>query len=395
MSKVLELAQDMKEELIELRRKIHMHPELGFEEHETASLVAKRLKEWGIETTTGVAKTGVIGIIHGKTINDRTIAIRADMDALPLQEANDVPYKSKIDGKMHACGHDAHTAILLGVAKILSQMREKINGKIKLFFQPAEEGLGGAKPMVEAGALQDPNVSAVIALHVYSDIDTGKIMVKDGSFTASSDKFWIDIIGKGGHAAAPHEANDPIVIASQIVTALQTISSRKTDPVHPVIVTIGTFNAGTAYNIIPEKAHLTGTIRALSPEVRKATFQHIQQLTEGIASSFDAKAEVKIKLGYSPGMNDSQLNNMIKKAAKEIIGEDNIIIGEYPMMGAEDFYDFSDDYRIPVSMFWLGVRNEEKGIVHPGHNPKFDVDEEALPLGAAILSLAALRYLQE
>ncbi len=391
---VWKIAQEIKDEVIETRRNIHMYPELGYEEEKTSELVIKKLKELGIEVKTKVAKFGVVGLIRGTTTGDgKTIGIRADMDALPLQEENEVPYKSKIDGVMHACGHDAHTAMLLGVAKILVKMKDKIKGNVKLFFQPAEEGLGGAKPMVQEGALANPDVSAVIALHVDDETNVGNIKVKDGSFTASADKIWFDIEGKGGHAAAPHDTIDPIVVASNLVCTLQTIASRNTDPVNPVVVTIGTFNAGTVYNVIPEKAHLTGTVRALKPEVREATYESIKRIADGVAKTFGAKIIPGIAKGYSPGLNDSELNKLIKEATIELVGEDQVLLADAPSMGAEDFYEFSDNYRIPVSMFWLGIRNEKKGIIHPGHSPKFDIDEDALPLGCSILALTALKYL--
>ncbi|NHJ39460.1 MAG: amidohydrolase [Asgard group archaeon] len=392
---ILKIANELKDEVTKWRRHFHMHPELGYEEYETSKFVIKELKEMGIEVKTNVAKTGVIGLIKGTAGDGKTIGIRADMDALPLQEENDVPYKSKNDGVMHACGHDAHTAILLGVAKILSKIKDKINGNIKLFFQPAEEGLGGAKPMVDEGALKDPEVSAVIALHVADEVDIGYIEMKDGSFTASADKIWLDIQGKGGHAAAPHETIDPIVVASHLIIALQTIASRSTDPVNPVVVTIGEFHAGSVYNVIPETAKLVGTVRALKPEVREETYESIKRIAEGISKTFGAKITPGIKRGYSPGFNDPKINELIKESTIELLGAERVNIAENPSMGAEDFFEFSDNGKIPVSMFWLGIRNEDKGIIHPGHSPLYNIDEDALPLGCAILTLTAIKYLSK
>ncbi len=392
---VWKIAQEIKPEITEIRRQIHMNPELGFEEKETSELVVKKLKELGIELKANVAKYGVIALIKGEAGEGPTIGIRADMDALALQEENDVPYKSKIDGKMHACGHDAHTAILIGVAKILVKLKGKIKGNVKLFFQPAEEGLGGAKPMVEAGALKNPDVSAVIALHVDTETQAGNIQVKDGSLTASADEFWIDIVGKGGHAAYPHETKDSIYIGSHLVNTIQTIASRNTDPVYPVVVTVGTFHAGSAFNIIPETARLTGTIRTLLPKVRDETHEHLQRIVKGTEEMFDVKISLGIKRGYAPGINDAGLNIILKDAASELIGTENVIEAEYPGMGAEDFFDFSDNYRLPVTMFWLGSGNKEKGIIAPGHNPKFDIDEDALPIGCSVLALTAIKYLNK
>jgi len=391
--KIWELANEIKNEVIEYRRHFHMYPELGYEEEKTSEFVIKELKQLGIDVKTKVAKYGIIGLIKGTAGEGKTIGIRADMDALPIQEENDVPYKSKHEGIMHACGHDAHTAILLGVAKILVKMKDKIKGNVKLLFQPAEEGLGGAKPMVEEGALKDPEVSAVIALHMADEVDVGHIETKDGSFTASADKIWFDIEGKGGHAASPHETIDPIVVGSHLVNALQTVSSRNTDPVNPVVLTIGTFNAGTVYNVIPRTAHLTGTIRTLDVKVREETYESAKRIADGIAKAFGAKITPGIKPGYSPGFNDPELNVLIKQATLDLVGADKVLPTDAPSMGAEDFYEFSDNYRIPVAMFWLGIRNEKKGIIYPGHNPRYDIDEDALPLGCAILSLTALRYL--
>ncbi len=393
-NEIWKLANEIKDELIACRRHFHMYPELGYEEEKTSEFVIKELKQLGIEVKTKVAKYGVIGLIRGTKGEGKTIGIRADMDALPILEENNVPYKSKNEGKMHACGHDAHTAILLGVAKILVKMKDKIKGNVKLLFQPAEEGLGGAKPMVEEGALTDPEVSAVISLHMADEVEVGYIETKDGSFTASADKIWFDIEGKGGHAASPHETIDPIVVGSHLVTALQTVSSRNTDPVNSVVLTIGTFNAGTVYNVIPRIAHLTGTIRTLDEEVREETFESAKRIAKGIAKAFGAKITPGIKRGYSSGFNNPELNALIRQATSDLVGEDKSLTTEVPSMGAEDFYEFSDNYRIPVAMFWLGIRNEKKGIIYPGHNSMYDIDEDALPLGCAILSLTALRYLE-
>ena len=249
--------------------------------------------------------------------------------------------------------------------------------------------------MVEEGALKDPDVSAVIALHVDEAVPINKIEIKDGSLTASADEFWIDIEGKGGHAALPHETVDPIIIGSYLVNIIQTIASRNTNPVHSIVVTVGTFHAGTIYNVIPDTARLTGTIRALTPEDREETYKHLQRIVKGAQETFGGSITVGIKMGYSPGLNDPELNTLLKEAASKIIGEENIIEAEFPTMGAEDFFEFSDNYRIPVSMFWLGVGNKEKGIIYPGHNPRFDIDEDAIPIGCSILALTALKYLDK
>lgn len=394
-NEILKIAKEIKQEIIDARRQIHMHPETGFEEKETSEFVIKKLKELDLEIQTKVAKYGVIATIRGGAGKGKTIAIRADMDALSMQELNDVPYKSKVDGKMHACGHDAHTAILLGVAKILVKLKDKIKGNVKLFFQPAEEGLGGALPMVKEGALKDPDVSAVIALHVEDEVEVSKIKIIDGPISASSDVLSINITGKGGHAAYPHDAIDPIMVSAQIINAIQTVASRYTDPLNPVVVTIATFHSGSIYNVIPDSAQLTGSIRALSPKVRDETHAHLHKIIKGVAESFGAKAEVDIKRGYSPGINTVELNTIFKEAADELFGPDTAYTKNVPGMGAEDFFEFSDNYRIPVSMFHLGIRNDKKGINYPIHNPRFDIDEDALPIGYSVLAFTAIKYLEK
>lgn len=255
--------------------------------------------------------------------------------------------------------------------------------------------MGGAKPMVEAGALRNPEVSAAISLHVDDEIPIGEIRLKDGCLTASSDEFKITIYGKGGHAAYPHDTIDPIFIGSYLVCALQSLASRETKPVYPIVVSVATFNAGTIFNVIPETAHLTGTIRTLLPEVRESTLESLKRIIDGVAATFNAKITLEITRGYAPGINNPQLNAIIAESAKIIIGEEKVSRDEYPTMGAEDFFEFSDNYRIPVAMFWLGVRNEKKGIMHSGHNPKFDIDEDALPIGSALLVSSAVRYLNQ
>src|SRR5213080_540573 len=279
-------------DLVAMRRDLHEHPELAFEEVRTSGIVAQRLRSLGLDVQTGIAKTGVVGLLHGEASKPgaKTIAIRADMDALPVHELNEIDYRSTVDGKMHACGHDGHTSILLAVADILSKRRTELAGNVKFVFQPAEEVIGGAEPMVKEGAME--HVDSVIGLHLISDYPVGRVGVRAGTVFASADRFILTVYGKGGHAVIPNEAVDPIVIAAQIITALQTLISRETSPFSPAVITIGTINAGTAFNIIPETVVLQGTMRAFSKEHRARLLRRIQEMTNGIADAMGGSCDV-------------------------------------------------------------------------------------------------------
>ena len=389
-NKLLERCQEIAPELVKIRRDIHIHPELGFKEVRTSKLIAERLRRLGLEVQTNIAQTGVVGLLRGGRPG-KTIALRADMDALSIQEQTGAVYQSQTPGVMHACGHDAHVAMLLGAAQILQELQVEIPGNIKFIFQPAEEGPGGAAKMVEEGVLHNPDVDATIALHVDDETEVGKIQIKSGIAYASANTMRIKIQGKGGHAAYPHKSVDAIVVAAHVILTLQTIVARETDPLDAVVVTIGVIEGGDRNNIIAEKVILEGTIRALNDVTREATFSAVRRITEQVCTAMRAKCKIEIVEGYPPGVNDPQLTEIFRKVAKELLGSENVKIAAVPEMGAEDFYEFGKG--IPAAMFHLGIANKEKGITFPGHHPRFDIDEDALPIGTAILAASALKFL--
>lgn len=380
----------LKDEVIDLRRDFHKHPELNFKEKRTAKIVENYLKEIGLEVKTGIAKTGVVGLLRGKA-NGLTILLRADMDALPLQELNNVPYKSVNNGIMHACGHDGHTAMLLVAAKILSRYKDKIKGNIKFVFQPSEEkSPGGAIKMIQQGVMENPVVDKAFGLHLATMFDTGTIGIKDGVFTAEADEFTITIKGKGGHGAYPHTAIDPVVVASHIVIGLQSIVSREIDPLDSVVVTIGEIHAGDAFNIIPETAILTGTVRSLNKNTAKEVSEKIKRISKNIASAYKTKASLKYIFGYPPIINSKKETEIVENIAKEIVGSQNVFKAPVSM-GGEDMSYFLE--KANGSFYWLGAGNKAKGLNKPHHNPYFDFDEEALIIGVEMHVNVALHYL--
>ena len=381
--------KEMKDWLVEIRRRIHMHPELGFEEIETSNLVCECLDKFGIRVKRGLAKTGILGILEGKEPG-KTVAIRGDMDALPLDEANPVPYASKIQGKMHACGHDAHVAILLGVAKFFSSVRNQVKGNIKWIFQPAEEGGGGGKIMVEEGVLENPKVDAIFAAHVFPFLPIGKIGIYEREGMAASDRFSIKIMGKGGHAASPHTSRDPILAAGHLITQIHSIVSRDVNPLESAVITIGKMSGGTAFNVIPDEVELLGTVRSLSLQVREELRSRIEQICQGIAQSFGMGYRFDFEYGYPFLTNDPAMSKLVASACSKGIGEENVEVLE-PSMGGEDFAYYLE--RVPGAFFRLGIRNESKGILHPYHSRFFDIDEEVLPFGVEMLVRVIDKYL--
>ncbi len=381
--------EDMKDWLVEIRRKIHMHPELGFEETETSRLVSEWLEKFGLEVKRGVAKTGVVSLLNGKKPG-KTVAIRADMDALPMDEANQVPYASKVKGKMHACGHDAHVTILLGVAKFFSSIPDQVKGNIKWIFQPAEEGGGGGRVMVEEGALENPKVDAIFGAHVFPFLPIGKVGVYEREGLASADRFTIKIIGKGGHAASPHVTKDPILAAGHLITQIHSIVSRNINPLESAVITIGKVSGGTAFNIIPDEVELLGTVRSLDSQVREELKNRIEQVTQGIVQSFRMECQFKFEYGYPVLVNDWEMTKLVSSACSKGIGEENVEVLK-PSMGAEDFAYYLE--KCPGSYFRLGCRNEEKGILHPYHSSLFDIDEEVLPFGVEMFTRIIDQYL--
>ncbi|MBE6048207.1 MAG: amidohydrolase [Clostridium sp.] len=384
-------AYNIKDEIIRIRRDIHKHPELGFKEKRTSKVIKDFLDIEGIPYIE-TAKTGVYAFIKGKKEGkNRVLALRADMDALPIEEKNDVPYKSLNKGKMHACGHDGHTAILLGVCKILNKYKNNFSGTVKLFFEPAEETIGGAPIMIEDGVLDNPSVDFVVGLHVNEEVDTGKIMIKSGSVNASSNPFKVKIIGKGGHGATPDVTSDPIVTTSLIITELQTLVSRESHPARPVVLTVGTIHAGTAPNVIPSETQISGIIRTVCEKDRHLIKKRFVELVTGIANSHNCEAQIEIQEGYPSLINNEKVVNRVKKAAQNIIVKENILEQLEPSMGVESFAYFAKER--PSAFYYLGTRNIVKKTNNPAHGSFFNIDEDALVIGAAIQCTVAYEYL--
>ncbi|MDH5402271.1 MAG: M20 family metallopeptidase [Candidatus Heimdallarchaeota archaeon] len=397
MSTLKEEAEGLLNKMIEIRRTLHMNPELGFEEFETANLIKSKLDEIGIPYKSEIAKTGIVATIQGTgNGNGKRIMIRADMDALPLQEDVDKPYKSQVPGKMHACGHDTHVACLLGAGEILNNNKDKFGGTIDLLFQPAEEGPGGAVPMIKEGAIGDPenpHIDAALALHITGNYPVKLMAVKDGPLTGSSDEFTIIIHGKGGHASAPHTTIDPVFVATQIYQNLQSFLTRYISPIEPRVFTVGKIEGGTRFNIIPTKCTMYATLRTLNEKLREELHEVIPNFIKKIAEANGATADVSIFKKYAVGVNSKDVNEHIRAAIKSTFGEESLEELDTPILGAEDFFEFSLKGKIPVAMFWLGGANEKKGIIAPNHSNFFDVDEDAFVYGAATLAQAAINYL--
>jgi amidohydrolase len=364
---------------IELRREIHRHPELGFEEVRTSALVERELDALGIEHRR-VATTGVVGVIRGARPG-KTAALRADMDALPIAEQSGEACASEVPGKMHACGHDAHTAMLLGAARVLAAKRASLAGNVVLLFQPAEEGPGGAEPMLAAGVLDDPRVDAIAMLHVDPRLRTGAVGITPGPVNAAADELHVTVRGKGGHGGYPHLAVDAIPAAAAIVLALQTIASRETDPLASIVVTIGTIDGGYRNNVIADVVKLTGTIRTYDPVVRDGVEARVRRIVDGVAAGYGASADVEILYGYPPVVNDAALATSFATYLTERTGIPTERLA--PTMGAEDFAYFAE--RVPGVVGRLGIRNEALGSIHSGHSPQFRLDEDAIPTGIATL----------
>jgi amidohydrolase len=377
------------------RRDLHQHPELAYHEVRTAGIVAERLRALGVEDVrTGIAPTGVTGLIRGRKPGpERTVLLRADMDALPIHEQNDVDYRSQTPGVMHACGHDAHTAMLLGVARLLNERRDEFPGTVKLLFQPAEEAPpGGAKPMIEAGVLESPKVDAAFGLHIDQDNPLGTIRLREGPSMAAADRFHLVIHGKGGHGAKPHASIDPIVIGAQIVTALQTLVAREIDPTEEAVVTVGTFHAGEAFNVIPDSAELGGTVRTFNARNRDRLEQRIEELVRGIALAMGARVDFTYTRGYPATVNDPAMTALVREEAAKVVGPDGVRDSSL-MMGAEDFSYFLE--AVPGAYWHVGSQNPARGLVWGHHHPRFDLDEAAMAIGMESMLNVALRYLND
>ncbi|TGK15379.1 amidohydrolase [Leptospira fluminis] len=381
------------DELVSYRRFIHKHPELKYEEKGTADFVAKHLESLGYSFQSGIAKTGIACLVDsGKP--GKTLLVRADMDALPIFEENKVEYASIHEGVMHACGHDAHTSVLMGLASDLKENPASIlpKGRILLVFQPAEEGGQGADKMIEEGILEKYGVDAALALHVWNHIPVGKIGVVDGPMMAAVDEFIVTVRGISGHGAMPQHTVDPILVGSHIVTALQSVVSRNTDPLDSCVVTVGAFHSGQAFNVIPETAELKGTIRTFTKEMFDRAPQLFRKVVENTAAAFGASVDIRYERTNAPTINHPSVSSIVRQAADRILGPGHVTEEGAKTMGGEDFSAFL--MRVPGCYFFVGSQNESKGLVHPHHSSKFDFDESALPIGLSVLREAIRLYLE-
>ncbi|MEA3404049.1 MAG: M20 family metallopeptidase [Armatimonadota bacterium] len=391
---VLEAARELTPRLVEWRRHLHMHPEPSMQEHETARFVAERLREMGLEDIReGIGETGVVAVIWGQ--GEATVALRADMDALEMTEETGAEYASQREGMMHACGHDAHTACLLGAAAILSQRREELPGNVKLIFQPGEEGAGGALRMIEDGCLQEPQVAAIAALHVFPELASGQIGLNWGFMTAQSDSVDLAVIGDASHAARPHLGTDAISVAAQAVAAIEQFIGRSTDPMHRKVVSFGTISGGTRRNVLADRVELQGTIRTYEMDTRERIVDFIGNRLRDLVAAMGARLQVQIQEGYPPLWNEEWVLEAIAEAARQVLGDDAVEELPYPSLGAEDFAFFQRVGEIPTAMIRLGTRDEAGGYVWPIHSTRFDLnDKQVLPAGAAVLAQTAVTLLE-
>lgn len=390
LEKIKALSNSIAEETVANRHHLHMHPELSFQETATQAYVEKQLNAWGIPNSR-LANTGVVGIIEGKNPGKKVVALRADMDALPITETNDVPYKSTNPGVMHACGHDVHTSSLLGTAHILQQLKDEFEGTIKLIFQPAEEKApGGASIMIKEGVLENPKPISLFGQHVATNVPVGKIGFREGMYMASTDELYIKVIGKGGHGAMPDACIDPIVIASHIIVAMQQIISRNKNPKYPSVLTFGKIEGLGATNVIPDEVNIAGTFRAMDETWRAEGLAKMKKLAEGIAEAMGGEAIFDVLKGYPFLQNDPELTRKAKAAAIAYMGEENVVDLELWMAG-EDFAFYT--HHVDACFYRLGIRNEAKGIISGVHTPTFDIDEDALAIGPGLMAWLAVNEL--
>jgi amidohydrolase len=379
--------------LVRWRRELHRWPELGFQEKRTAAFVHQKLSEWEIPHQTGVVQTGIVATITStKSERGPVMAIRADMDALPIQEENIVDYRSQIDGLMHACGHDGHTAIALGTAYFLWQHRDRFKGTVKIVFQPAEEGPGGAKPMIEAGVLENPHVDAIIGLHLWNNLPLGTVGVRSGALMAAVESFNCTILGKGGHGAMPHQTVDSVLVAAQVVNALQTIVARNVDPIDSAVVTVGEFHAGTKRNVIADKAYLSGTVRYFNPALAKLIPQRVEQVIAGVCQSHGASYELDYQRFYPPVINDEAIAALVKSVAENVVETPAGVVPDCQTMGGEDMSFFLQE--VPGCYFFVGAANPDRDLAYPHHHPRFDFDETALGTGVEIFVRCVEKFCQ-
>ena len=391
LSRIKDIATKLSPRLIEIRRHLHSHPELSGQEHHTAAFVAGVLSSNGVHVREGVGKTGVIGEVQGTPSDRPCLAIRTDMDALPIQERTGLEYASKAAGIMHACGHDVHTTVGLGTAMVLSQLAEELPGKVRFLFQPAEEVAQGASWMVQDKAMD--NVSAILSLHVFPSIPAGKVGIRYGALTAAADELDIVIVGESGHGARPHEAIDAIWIAAQVITTLQQAISRTQNPLRPVVLSIGQINGGRAPNVIADSVKLRGTVRSLHPETRANLPLWIEKIVGNVCASYGAQYQVDYRPGTPGVQNDLALSQLLQTAAEEAWGSDRVQVLTEPSLGAEDFSLYLE--HAPGSMFRLGVGYEDRAINYPLHHPQFEVNESAIVTGVVTLAYSAFKYWQQ
>ncbi|MCS6847046.1 MAG: M20 family metallopeptidase [Anaerolineae bacterium] len=394
LTQLREEAEAMRDRLVAVRRDLHQHPELAFEEVRTAGIVADRLSALGYEVQTGVGKTGVVGVLEGGRPTGRplTLLLRFDMDALPIQEAVDVPFKSQYEGKMHACGHDAHTSIGLGVAEMMVRHRDLWGGVAKFVFQPAEEIVGGALAMIRDGVLENPKPDRMLSMHVWATEEVGIVGMTDGPTLAASGAYRIVVRGRGAHGASPHLGADPVVAAAHIVTALQTIVARNVDPMDQGVVTVGSIHGGTAPNIIPDVVEMQGTIRAFKDEVMQLLRNRIERIAESVAHALGVEASVAFSEAGTPAtVNDPAMAQIVRDAATALFGADRVR-NDYRIMGAEDCAFFLQ--AAPGAYVFVGAGNKAKGMTEPHHSPRFQIDEDVLPISVALLTASAIRMLE-
>jgi hippurate hydrolase len=386
-NRIKTLARELAPAFIDIRHHIHSHPELSFQEHATSAFIRQKLDEFGVPYKANVAGTGVVALIEGKNPSKRTIAIRADMDALPIHEANNVPYKSKNEGIMHACGHDVHTTCVLGATKILQQLKDEFEGTIKVLFQPGEEKHpGGASLMIEDGALENPRPDAILGLHVQPSMETGKLGFRAGKYMASADEIYITIKGKGGHAAQPHLTTDTILVASHLVVSLQQIISRNNDPFSPSVLSICAFNGGYTTNVIPSEVKLMGTFRAMDETWRFRAHELIKKQATELAHAMGADIDIDILVGYPTLHNNEAVTSQARSLAEAYLGTEHVEDTEV-RMAAEDFAYYSQV--IPACFFRLGTGNKARGITSGVHTPTFDIDENAIEIGMGTMAYLA------
>jgi len=391
---IKKIAENYKDEIIALRRKLHQYPELSYQESRTAGVIKEYLINLGLFVEDNVGSGGIVAVLEGVS-EGPNIGIRADMDALPIGELNEVDYRSNISNSMHACGHDGHMAIVLGTAAIIKELQSSIKGKVTFIFQPAEEHLpqGGAKGMIEARPRYFKELSAILGIHIWPYFESGKIMISEKTMMAAGDVFCIKLLGSGGHGAAPHEATDLVGLTGALINSLNGLTRRMTDVFNPTVISIGQIEGGKGTNIIPSEITLRGTTRYLNPKLKEVLPKEIERVLRSLTEAYNAEYLFEYFYGYPALKNDEKITAYLRECAKEIIGEENILEFNKPSMASEDFAVYLEN--IPGCYFWLGTYNSSKEIIYPLHHPKFNIDEEILPIGSAIIARTTIELLDK